>query len=124
TAIITLHIVDNGGTANGGVNVSAPQSFTIEITHANEAPVLTNDPISYATVGNTQLAVAGATLPGLVSISDADSALTKSQPTDPDGPSAPAVVAAAGASANGGDYSIAADGAFSYVPPAGFAGVD
>ncbi len=124
TATIVLHAMDNGGTANGGVDASATQSFTIAITHFNAPPVFTTDPISYATAGNTQLHVAGATLPGLVSTSDAQGALAKSVPTDVDGPSAPSVVPAAGASTNGGSYSILASGAFSYVPPAGFAGVD
>ncbi len=124
TATIVLHAMDNGGTANGGINISATQSFTIAVSHFNAPPVFTTDPISYATAGNTQLHVAGATLPGLVSISDAQSALAKSVPTDVDGPSAPSVVPAAGASANGGSYSILASGAFSYAPPAGFTGVD
>jgi large repetitive protein len=124
TATIVLHAMDDGGTANGGVDASATQSFTIAVSHFNAPPVFTTDPISYATAGNTQLHVAGATSPGLVSISDAQSALAKSVPTDADGPSAPSVVPAAGASANGGSYSIIASGAFSYVPPAGFSGVD
>ena len=124
TATIVVHVMDSGGTANGGVNVSASQSFDIAITHANALPVLTNDPISYATAGNTQLQVAGATIPGLLSISDAQSALAKSVPTDLDGPNTPAVVAASGTSANGGNFSIDASGAFSYVPAAGFSGAD
>jgi large repetitive protein len=124
TATITLHAMDDGGTANGGVNVSPSQSFTIAISHANTAPTLTNPTISYATPGNTQLHVAGATVAGLVSVSDAASALTKSIPTDPDGPSPPSVVPATGTSTNSGNYSIASDGSFTYVPPAGFAGID
>jgi hypothetical protein len=123
-ATISLHVQDDGGTANGGQNASLPQSFTIEITHANAPPVLTNPTIAYATAGNTQLQVAGATIPGLVAISDAQSALAKSLPTDPDGPVAPSVVAASGSSVNGGDYSISATGAFTYVPAAGFSGTD
>jgi len=124
TATIVLHALDDGGTANGGVNVSATQSFVIAITHANVPPVLTNNPISYSTAGNTQLQVAGATIPGLVSISDAQSALAKSIPTDTDGPSAPSVVPASGTSANGGDFSIDAGGAFTYVPAPNFVGTD
>ena len=124
TATIVLHAMDNGGTTNGGVDVSPAQSFTIEITHANEAPVLTNPVITYATAGNTQLHVAGATLPGRVAIIDAVDALAKSVPTDADGPLPPSVVPASGASTNGGSYSIAANGAFTYVPAAGFSGVD
>lgn len=124
TATIVLHAMDDGGTANGGINVSGTQSFTIAISHANTVPVLTNPVIAYATAGNTQLQVAGASLPGLVAIPDPDSALAKSLPVDPDGPSAPSVIPDSGTSSNGGDYSIDATGAFTYVPPAGFAGVD
>lgn len=124
TATIVLHLMDDGGTTSGGVNVSSTQSFTIAISHANTVPTLTNPVITYATAGNTQLHVAGTTLPGLVSIADPLGALAKSVPTDPDGPSAPSVIPATGASGSGGSYSIDAAGAFSYVPPAGFTGVD
>ncbi|WP_165371667.1 beta strand repeat-containing protein [Pseudolysobacter antarcticus] len=124
TANVTVQIHDNGGTANGGVDTSASQTFVVTITHANIAPVLTTSTIAYTTAGNTQLHVAGATLPGVVSIVDANSILTKSLPTDADGPSAPSVVVAAGNSTNNGNYSIAANGSFTYVPKAGFTGTD
>ncbi len=41
TATITLRVRDNGGTANGGVDVSPTQTFTITITAVNDAPVVT-----------------------------------------------------------------------------------
>ncbi len=37
-AHITLHAQDNGGTANGGVDSSAAQSFTITVNAVNDAP--------------------------------------------------------------------------------------
>jgi hypothetical protein len=37
-ATITAELVDDGGVANGGVNTSASQSFTIEVTSVNDAP--------------------------------------------------------------------------------------
>jgi VCBS repeat-containing protein len=40
-ATITLHVQDSGGTANGGVNSSATQSFTITVTAVNDAPSFT-----------------------------------------------------------------------------------
>ena len=40
-ATITVVAVDNGGTANGGINTSAAQSFTITINSVNDAPSLT-----------------------------------------------------------------------------------
>ena len=124
SSTITIRLQDNGGTANGGVDTSAAQTFTISITHVNVAPSLTTNPITYSTPGNTQLHVAGATLPGVASVSDASSALAKAVPTDPDGPSAPSVVPATGTTANGSSYSIAADGSFTFVPAAGFTGTD
>ena len=41
TATITLTLQDNGGTANGGVDTSAPQTFTITVTGVNDAPSFT-----------------------------------------------------------------------------------
>jgi fibronectin-binding autotransporter adhesin len=41
SATITLRITDNGGTANGGVNQSATQSFTINVTPVNDQPIAT-----------------------------------------------------------------------------------
>ena len=41
TATITLVAQDNGGTALGGVDTSAPQSFTITVTPVNDAPSFT-----------------------------------------------------------------------------------
>ncbi|HYG78294.1 MAG TPA: autotransporter-associated beta strand repeat-containing protein [Planctomycetota bacterium] len=39
TAIISVQIQDNGGTANGGVDTSAVQQFTITVTAVNDQPV-------------------------------------------------------------------------------------
>ncbi len=38
TATVTLNIMDNGGTANGGIDTSANQAFTITVTAVNDAP--------------------------------------------------------------------------------------
>jgi VCBS repeat-containing protein len=38
---ITLKLTDNGGTANGGVNASAAQTFTITVNPVNHAPSFT-----------------------------------------------------------------------------------
>ena len=37
TATVTVQIRDNGGTANGGVDTSAPQTFTITVTRQRRA---------------------------------------------------------------------------------------
>ena len=40
SATVTVQIHDDGGTANGGVDTSAAQTFTITVTAVNDAPVL------------------------------------------------------------------------------------
>jgi subtilisin-like proprotein convertase family protein len=44
SAIITVRIHDNGGTANGGVDTSAPQTFVITVTPVNDPPSFTKGP--------------------------------------------------------------------------------
>ena len=44
TATITLTLSDNGGTANGGVDTSAPQSFNITVNGVNAPPSFTAGP--------------------------------------------------------------------------------
>jgi len=39
-ATVTVSLHDNGGTADGGVNTSTPQTFTITVTPVNDAPVI------------------------------------------------------------------------------------
>jgi hypothetical protein len=41
SAIVTLVLKDNGGTANGGVDTSTGQTFTINVTPVNDAPAFT-----------------------------------------------------------------------------------
>lgn len=41
TAAITIVLKDNGGTTNGGVDTSAPQTFNITVNAVNDAPVNT-----------------------------------------------------------------------------------
>ena len=41
TAKATVVLMDDGGTANGGKNTSAVQTFTINVSSANDAPVFT-----------------------------------------------------------------------------------
>jgi hypothetical protein len=43
-ATITVRLRDDGGTANGGSNVSAEQTFTIEVTPVNDAPSFVKGP--------------------------------------------------------------------------------
>ena len=55
SATITLKITDSGGTANGGVDESATQTFNITVTPVNDAPVCQNTSLTTAedTVGST-----------------------------------------------------------------------
>src|SRR5690606_9629923 len=41
SATITLSLADNGGTANGGLDTSAAQTFVINVTSVNDAPAFT-----------------------------------------------------------------------------------
>ena len=44
SATITLTLQDNGGTADGGADTSAPQTFVINVTPVNDAPAFTVGP--------------------------------------------------------------------------------
>jgi len=44
SASLTITLQDNGGTANGGVDTSAPQTFNINVTFVNQAPSFTKGP--------------------------------------------------------------------------------
>ncbi|MBW4468975.1 MAG: pre-peptidase C-terminal domain-containing protein [Stenomitos rutilans HA7619-LM2] len=61
TAIVTVQLKDNGGTDLGGVDSSALQTFTINVTAVNDAPIFTlpNPP---TVAEDTTLAIAGLSL--------------------------------------------------------------
>ena len=44
SATVTVRLQDNGGTAGGGVDTSALQTFTITVLSVNDAPSFTNGP--------------------------------------------------------------------------------
>ncbi len=108
-------VKDNGGTANGGVDTSAPKSFTITVNPVNDPPTVT-PPAAYTAQANIGISVPdGAT-----------DLLDGSTITDVDGPGAAPFSITAGAftSANGGSGAINVNGGFTYNPPAGFTGDD
>ncbi len=114
-AVITLVAQDDGGTANGGIDTSPPQSFTITVNPVNDPPQVTPPP-SYAAHAHIGINVAdGAT-----------DLLDGAAITDIDGAgSAPFSVAAESiTSANFGTATVSANGSFSYEPPRGFTGND
>jgi len=105
---VQLH--DNGLTTNGGLDTSAPQTFTITVqaaaTGGNHAPVANND--SYNVVQNTALTVAS---PGvLANDTDVDAGDTRT-----------AVLVSAPAH---GTLQLNANGAFRFTPTTGYVGTD
>ena len=107
--VLTIPVIVNDGSAD-----SAPFNVAVTITEGNIPPVAGDD--SYVgvdgTTGNVELEVSAGD--GLL---DNDS--------DGDGPQALAAVeVTGGATANGGEVDIAADGSFVYRPPVGFLGTD
>lgn len=70
SATITIILKDNGGTANGGVDTSAPQTFTITVTPVNDRPVNTV-PVGQSVLKNGSLIFSVATF-NQVSIADVD----------------------------------------------------
>ena len=57
TATITLRITDNGGTANGGIDASATQTFVITVTAVNDPPVVPAR--NYAAQANMLISLSG-----------------------------------------------------------------
>jgi putative nucleotidyltransferase with HDIG domain len=104
TATVTIRAVDDGGTANGGVDTSAPQTFTITIT--NLPPTAIADSPSVA-----ENDAAGVTFNVLANDTDPEG--------DPLGVASydDSTIANGSVTANGG-------GSFTYVPAAHFAGTD
>ena len=49
-ATVTVLATDDGGTANGGVDTSAPQTFTITVAGVNDAPTATSIPTDITVV--------------------------------------------------------------------------
>jgi VCBS repeat-containing protein len=43
TATVTVRLMDNGGTANGGSDTSAPQTFVITVIAVNDPPIANDD---------------------------------------------------------------------------------
>jgi fibronectin type 3 domain-containing protein len=48
SASVTVHLHDNGGTANGGIDTSTAQTFTITVTPVNDPPVANDQPVTAA----------------------------------------------------------------------------
>lgn len=118
-------LVDNGGTANGGIDSFGPVSLTITVNPINDPPTVAVAP-SYPATTNIQIDIPAGS--GLLAAA-ADEA---TEAADPNGPASPGTTLTIGngmnpaptASTQGGSVSISADGSFSYNPPPGFTGSD
>ena len=105
TATITLNAKDDGGVANGGIDVSPSQTFTITVDAVNDAPVAVDD--DYATDEDNLLSVAA---PGVLG-----------NDTDIDGGPLSAILVSGPAN---GSLTLNADGSFDYTPNLDFNGTD
>ncbi|MGR9107356.1 MAG: beta strand repeat-containing protein [Gammaproteobacteria bacterium] len=115
-ALITLVLADNGGTANGGVDTSPVQSFTIAIAPVNDPPVVL-PPGPFNVSGNVRIQVPDGPNDLLAGASD---------PIDGAG-ALPFFIGGTvpTASVQGGNLNInVVDGSFSYDPPPGYEGPD
>ena len=77
SATVTVQIHDNGGTANGGVDTSASQTFLISVTAQNDAPVASGS-ATLAAISENTFTPPGDTISTLFSpnFSDAADAVT------------------------------------------------
>jgi hypothetical protein len=127
SALVTVTLHDNGGIANGGVDTSAPQTFTIYVTAVNDGPTAGND--AWETFGNTELRVdlAGGLTPRVSDTTPSGNGV-RDNDTDPEGD--PMVVTGiVGCSdvtapfdctlGDGSKVSMLANGSFSYTPGPG-----
>ena len=105
TATVTIRGRDNGGTANGGADLSAPVQLTITVAPVPDAPVAASDGFSALRDRTLNIAAPGV----LANDSDADgsplNAVLVSSPVH-------------------GVLALAANGSFSYTPAAGYVGPD
>ena len=127
SANVTVTLSDNGGTANGGVDTSAAQSFTITVTAVNDGPSAGND--AWDTFGNTEVRVdlpAGLT-PHVADTTPSGSGV-RDNDTDPEGdPIVITGIVGCGDAvapfdctlAGGAKVSMLANGSFSYTPAPG-----
>ena len=106
-ATVTVSLHDNGGTVDGGVNTSTPQTFTITVTPVNDAPVAVPD--SYTTAENTVLIVA---TPGVLA-----------NDTDVDGQTLTAAIDVSNYPSHGTAI-LQPDGSFKYTPYLNYCGPD
>ena len=106
----TVALTNSGSTDATSVNFAdtIDSNTTLVAGSVKTSPIARHD--SYPSIGNVGISVPAGS--GVLA-----------NDNDPDGGSV-SVIPAAGGTANGGAFSIGSDGAFSYLPPAGFEGAD
>jgi hypothetical protein len=63
-ALVTVRLQDNGGTANGGVDTSAPQTFLIRVTPVNDCPTAASQSVSANTGSSVAITLTGSDIDG------------------------------------------------------------
>ena len=107
TATVTVRAKDDGGTANGGVDTSAAQTFTIAISPVNDPPLAVPDAVTAA-----EDDPAGVTFNVLTNDTDVDTGDVLSVASFD-----ASTIANGTLASNGG-------GSFTYVPDSGYIGVE
>lgn len=110
SATITLTLSDNGGTAGGGVDTSAAQSFVITVNAVNDAPVAAAK--SYAAQANMKIVGLSGLLTG---VTDADNGVSGCAPTF----TVASLTSGAGGTVSNLDANV---GSFDFDPNPGFTG--
>ena len=105
TALVTVTLTDNGGTAAGGADRSAPVSFLITVLPVNDTPIAAAD--NFEISENTTLTVAA---PGLLT-----------NDSDPDGNTLTSQLIS---NPLHGTLTLNPDGSFTYVPNLAYYGPD
>ncbi|HKR65230.1 MAG TPA: Ig-like domain-containing protein [Thermoanaerobaculia bacterium] len=127
SALVTVSLQDNGGTANGGVDTSAPVQFTITVNAVNDAPTAATD--AWDTLGNTELRVdfAGGLTPKITDTTPSGNGV-RDNDSDPEGDPfvVTKIVGCGDVSApfdctlgDGSKVSMLANGSFSFTPGPG-----
>ena len=119
TANVTVKLMDNGGTANGGIDTSVVQTFVINVTPVNDPPIANDD---YATTNEdtpVSIAVLANDLPGPITAKDeANQTLTVIQLNGV------SVIPGTSVRTTHGSVVLNADGTVTYTPDPNYNGLD
>ena len=123
TSVVTYHLHDNGGTANGGVDSSADQTFTITVNAVNDAPVAQAK--AFTVQANMKITGLAGLLTG---VTDPDATNGAADPLSFDAqagyttPSVTLTSVTLGTCTNGTISNVQTSGSFDFDPPPGLGG--